>query len=168
MLLGDNFAIDTQLVGEDIRHVVAGHVQCRGDDVIRLHAGKLDDVLAQIGFHGLQIMVLQTLVQVQFLGGHRLGLHNQLRAALFGQVQDEVRHLGPVVAKHYLSAMRGDVLLYLLQVVIQIVDSVFLQQIRVCAQILIIGQKVAGNRVLAVIDQPAGPGIDRKLQVGVG
>ena len=123
-----------------IGHVVAGHVQRRRDDVVRPLVGELHDVLAQIGLHRLQPVMLQPLVEVDFLGGHRLRFHDEPRLPLLGQSQHEIGDLVAVLAVDHLAAMRRHLALELLEVVIQVVDGVLLDRVGLIAQFLILGE----------------------------
>ena len=88
-----------QLLLEYASHVMPGVMQRWGDDVIGPLIGELQDVLAQIGLDGFQIVGLEPRVQVDLLGRHRLRLHKQFRALLFGERQDEIGDLGGVLGK---------------------------------------------------------------------
>ena len=90
-------------------------------------------------------MVFQVFVQIDFFGGHRLGLDDQPRTALLGQRQHEVGDFGPIVAENHLPASRFDVSLKLLEVVVQVVDRMPLEEVSVGAQLLVIRQHVGSD-----------------------
>ena len=149
------------------------------DDVIRPLVRQLQDVLAQIGLHRFQAVMLQPLVEIDLLGGHGFRFHDQVRAALLRQAQDEIGDLGAVLAIDHLAAVRLDVALELFQVMIQIVDGVLLEGVGLGAQFLVIGQRGRRRRFrcdfpsggrwpcrwpVAAWDRPASGGFSRRIR----
>ena len=112
--------------------------------------------------------MLQPLVEIDLLGGHRLRFHDQLRAALLRQTQDEVAGLRAVLAEHDLAAVRRHAALELFEIVIQIVDGVPLERVGVRAQFLVVRQRALGHACGALVLQAAGGGVEGQLQIGVG
>ena len=155
MILRLHLFRDAEAGGENFRHVVSRHVQGRGHDVIRPLVRELQDVLAEIGFHGFQMMMLQALVEMNLLGSHRLGFDDHLRFAFLRKSKHEVGDFLAVAAEHNLAAVRHDIGFQLIEVVIQILDGVLLDLVGNRTQILIIGQSVGRHRRCAMIDQTA-------------
>ena len=58
LFLDDHFVFDAQFLGENVGDVVARQVQGGRDDVIRALVGELEDIFAEIGFDGFQLMLL--------------------------------------------------------------------------------------------------------------
>ena len=135
--------------------------------MIRPLVSELQNVFAQVGLYRLQAMMLQPLVEVDLLGGHRLRFHDQPRLAVLGQGEHEVGDLVAVLAIHNLAAMRGHLALELLEVVIQVLDRVLLDGAGLRAQVLVFGKFLARDRVLALVDQPACGRVDRELQLRI-
>ena len=149
--------------------LLAGLVQRRRDDVIRLFAGELDDVLAQIGFDRFDAVVFQMLVEMDFFGGHRLRFHDQLDAAIVRQIADEVARFRAVVRPDHFAAARDDVALQFLQIVVQMIQRVLLDIVRVLAQD---PDNPAGLRPTTVLRRSsarrAGGRINGELELGIG
>ncbi len=129
--------------------------------------GELQNVFAKIGFNGFQVMVPEALIEIDFLGGHGFRFHDQLRGALAGQVQNEIGDFGGVAAVNHFAAVRGDVGFEFLQVMIEMIDGVRLDAVRLGAQFLIFGEDRRGHGVLAMVDQPRGGFVDGQLEVGI-
>ena len=73
--------------------------------------------------------------------------------ALFGQPEHEVRHVFRVLAKHDLAAVRGDIALELFQVIVEMVDGVAFDVMRLRPQLLIIGTAVRRDGLSALFHQ---------------
>ena len=128
---------------------------------------ELQNIFAQIGFHCFQLVLLQTLVEVNLLAGHRFRFHDQPCAVLLGQSQHEIGDLLSVAAKNHLAPVRHHVRLQLLEVVIEILDGVFLDEVRLGAKILILRQYARADGRGAVIHQPPAGSVDGQLKPGI-
>ena len=137
------------MLRENVRYFVASHVQRGRNDVIRPLMRQLKNVFTKVGLDSFQSVMLQALVQIDFFRSHRLRFHDQPRAALLGQTQNEIGDFFPALAVDGLPAMQGQLRLELLQIPVQILDRLLLQQICLGAQILILGQQLSGDRLRA-------------------
>ena len=94
---------------EQAGNLLFGLVDRRHDDVAGLFAGKLDDVLAHVGFDRLDAVFGQMMVELGFLADHRLALDRQLAATAGDQALDDrvrfFRRFRPV----HLDAVAGQV-----------------------------------------------------------
>ena len=98
-------------------------MQRGGDDVIRRFLGELNDVFAEIGFHHLDAVRFQTMIQVNLFGDHRFGFDDQLHPPIAGQAADEIAGVfGIARPDHRLAASSDDVALQLFQVMIQMIE----------------------------------------------
>src|SRR5205809_1112303 len=68
LLLDHGLVLLAELIGENLRHVEARHLQRRSYDVVRPDVGELDDVLAKIRLDRLQTVMLEPLVEIDLLG----------------------------------------------------------------------------------------------------
>ena len=131
--------LDAQLIDEQIGDVPARFVQGRRDDMIRPLPRKLHDVFAQVRFHRLDVVPLQSLVQVDFFAHHRLRLHRQLDAVLAPD-RDHCFHSGlGISAPNDVSAALLNARLQHLEVIIEVVERMLLEAAGVVAQLLILG-----------------------------
>ncbi len=71
-----------------LAHLLLVEVHRRGDDVARVLAGQLQDPLAEVGLDHPQPRLLDRLVELDLLRGHRLRLGHQGRPARRGEVGD--------------------------------------------------------------------------------
>ena len=167
LLLDHGLARHVQSALEQVGHLVAGHVQRRRHDVIRPFVRQLQNVLAEVGLHRFQVVMLQPFVEVHFLGGHGFRFHDELRAALFRQCEHKVGNFGAVLAIHHLASARRHVALEFFEVMVEIVDGVLLDRVGLGAQFLVFRQGVGRYRVDALFFQPSGSGVNRQLEIGV-
>ena len=84
---------------------------------------QLHDVLAQVGLDDLESSLFERAVEVDFLGGHRLGLHHGLRAGLPGDADDEVAGLRSRAGPMHPRAARFEASDELFQVPVEVVDG---------------------------------------------
>ena len=91
----------------------------------------------------LQPVVLQALVEVDLLGGHRLRLHDQPRAALLREMPSTKSAASSAVAYTMRLCRRGPArcAFELLQIPVEIVDGVPLERVRLRAQFLVVRQR---------------------------
>jgi hypothetical protein len=94
--LGVVGAFGAQVLDEDVVDVGFAQVHGRRHDVVGALPVQLHDELAQVGFDRLHAVLLQVLVEVDFLGGHALGLHHSAGVAGFHQLADFSQGLGRV------------------------------------------------------------------------
>ena len=167
LFLDDHFVLDAQLLGENVGDVVAGQVQRGRDDVIRALVRQLENVFAEIGFHGFQVMLFQALVEMDLLAGHGFRFHQHVRVALLGEIEDEVGRFLARAAIDDVAAVRDYVRFQLLQVIIEILDGVLLDRVGFVAEILVMRQGLGADHARAMIDQAAGGGVDGKLQTRI-
>ena len=127
--------------------------------------GELDDVLAEIRLDGRHPRALEGRVQLDLLGGHRLGLHRHLHAAVPAQPEDDLAGLlaggGPVDV----AAEPLDIVGELLEVVVEALEGGFLDPAGAIAQGVALGEPREG--LLPEIDELGGGDGERFLQVGV-
>ena len=71
-------------------------VHARENKVIRRLLLELLDELPKVAFHHFVPLLLQRIVEVDLLAGHRLGFDDRLHAALLRQIQDVVPRLAAV------------------------------------------------------------------------
>ena len=114
--------------------------------------------------------MLQALVQVDLLGGHRLRLDDQPGAASpWPSSSTKVGHFGAVLAVDHLAAVRGDVGFELFEVVDRGCSMVcFLRAWPACAVPGSRAGRPASTARLALVHQPAGGGVDGQLQARIG
>ncbi len=118
-------------------------MQRRRDDVIRTLVGQLEDIFAEIGFNGFQLMLLQALVEMNLLAGHGFRFHQHVHAALLGEIQDEVGGFLAGAAEDDFAAVRDHVRFELLQIIIEILDGVLLDRVGFVAESLVIAARAS-------------------------
>ena len=151
---------------EHLGDLFDGLVQGGRDDVIRSLLGKLNNVLAEVGFNHFDAARFQVMVEVNFLGDHRLRLHDQLDAALASQIRYELTGFAGVARPDEFAAAGGNVALQFFEVIIEMVERMFLDVVGVLTQFLIIGK--VGDGVPPGSGEPRGGGINRALQPLIG
>src|SRR5262249_6772230 len=121
------------------------------DDVRRLLVGELDDVLAEIGLHGCHTRMLERLVEIDLLGGHRLRLDRHLHAAVTAQPEDDVAGLGTGRGPVHVPAQPLHVVGQLSQVDVELLERRLLDRTGLVTERITFGK--AGERVFAKIDE---------------
>ncbi len=76
--------------------------------------------------------------------------------------EHEIGYVVPVAAPYDFAAMRFHIRFELLEIVVEILDGVLLDGVRVVAQVLEFG-KLPGEGLLSMVDQASGRRVDRKL-----
>src|SRR5665213_681345 len=137
------------------------------DDVIRTLVRELQDVFAEIGFDGFQLMRFQALIEMDLLAGHRFRFHQHMDAALLCEIENEIGGLLASAAVHNVAAVGDYVGFELFEVVIEVLDGVLLDRVGFVAQILVVGESVRADDIGAMIDQTAGSSVDRELQTRI-
>jgi hypothetical protein len=94
---------------------------------------------------------------------HGLRFDDDSGGFLASKAADEVAGFGRVVGPNDFAAAGEDVLFELLQVVVEMIESVLLDLVGVLAELLVFGQE----RVGASACEPAGRGIDGELEFGI-
>src|SRR5262249_11961978 len=105
--------------------------------------------------------------EIHLLGSHRLRFDDQPRALLLRQREHEISDIGGVPAVYDFAAVRYYVALEFFEVVVQIIDGVFLKLVSVTAEFLVIGEDVRCDVLDSFLLQAARGGIDSKLEIGV-
>ena len=96
----------------------------REDDVVRRLLAKLDDELAQVGFHHFEAVFLESLVEMNFLGRHGLGLHHALGLRIPNDAADRIAGLRAGGAPVHLRAAGLDLRGELGEVGVEVVDGI--------------------------------------------
>ena len=138
-VLGARTAVVLHLAQEDLADLGAIAVDARYDDVAGAVVAELDDELGQVGLPGRDALLLEVLVQVGLLGGDRLDLHDLLDALGLGDVADDAVGLVGVAGPVHLDAVRGEGLLGLLQVVVEVTADAVLHLVGGLADVLPVG-----------------------------
>ena len=111
---------------EQLAHVVMVQVDGGHHDVRGLLALELDDAFAEVGLHYFDAFALQIRVHLALFGEHRLRLHHFLHVVVLQDAVDNLvellRILGPVYLYTVLLGIRSK----LVQILIQMRDSVTL------------------------------------------
>jgi len=92
-------------LGEEIGHLVPGEVDGRHDHVGRALVAQLDDPFAQIRLGHLKAFGLQMMIEMDFLGGHGLGLDHGPDVVVLGDLRDNLAGLGGVLGQVDLRAL---------------------------------------------------------------
>ena len=153
--------IHPQFFAEEIGNVLLGQVDGRGNDVGRRHAGKLNDVLTEVGFKRLDARSDQRMVQADLLGRHAFHLHSAPHAVRPGDLQHNAVGFLPVSRPMDVAAGLSDTLFQQGQIVIKMGDGVETQVVPGLAELL--PPRVAENAhdTRARAQQTAGGPLDR-------
>ena len=96
-----------------------------GHDVGGFFSGKLHDILPQVGLQGFNACVHEGLVETDFLGHHRLSLHDQLDIVFFGDFQAALDGRLPVPCKMDVPASLPNLIRQGFQEDVQVFDGLF-------------------------------------------
>jgi hypothetical protein len=107
---------------EELRHVLLRLLDRGRDDVDRVLARELEDVLAQVGLHRPDPGRLEGGVKPDLLARHRLALRDELRADALADREDVVVRVVGRRGEVDVAAVRGDRLPELFQVVVELGD----------------------------------------------
>ena len=143
-----------------------GKVHRRHDDVRRQLVADLHQIFAEVGLDRRDTVLLEEIVDRDFLADHRLALGDELRIRLAADVEhDCARLLGRHGVMH-MAAGGGAALLEALEIKIEMRQRMVLDVARAIAQRLEFGE-LAHHQTSAVHD----PGLDavqRRLQLRIG
>ena len=93
-------------LAEFLLDVLRGKVDRRRDDVRRRFAAQLDDVFAEVGFDRFDLRRLESVVEADLFGDHRLALGDALRAHRLAEADDDLaRFLGVLGVVHFAAAL---------------------------------------------------------------
>ena len=93
----------------------------------------------QIRFDSFQLMLFQALIEMDLFAGHGFRFHQHVYAALLREIENKIGCFLTGAAIYGLAAVRDYVRLKLLQIVVEVLDGMFLDRIGFVAQILVIG-----------------------------
>src|SRR6266550_8314159 len=119
---------DSEFVREQRGDLGLGLVEGGHDDVRWRLAGQLDDVLAQVRFHWLDVTPGEGRVEVDLLRGHALALHHRPGATPLGDRADEVARFGCIARPMHPCAGALGVRRELLEVAIQVLERLVLDR----------------------------------------
>ncbi len=93
-------------------------------EVIRRFLAELHDELAEVGLDDFAARLLHRVVQMDFLGSHRLGLHDDLRVLLAQDAEDDLAGLLRVACPMDFRAARLDQPDELFKMPVEMVDRI--------------------------------------------
>src|SRR5215210_3410873 len=129
--------------GEDLRDPLDVHVHDRSDDVRGGVPGELGDPLSQVRLHYLQpeigVVLFETVVKLDLLGRHALGLGKDLRPTPPRQIPDVADHVLAVFCEEHVSSAFLDSVGHLREVVVQVRHRLLLGTIRFFPQLRRVG-----------------------------
>ena len=114
----------TKLVMEQIADLMTGQVHGGEDQMIGGFVTELDNVFAEVGFNDLEAVLFQGVVEMDFLGGHALGLDDQPGLAVAGQLNDVVARRGGVRRPKNFRAAGLELGGEFIKITIQMIDRV--------------------------------------------
>ena len=129
-----------QLAREQLGHLALRLVDRGGDDVRGPLVGELDDVLAEVGLHRRHADGLQRIVEMNLLGGHRLGFHGHPGAGPPGDVEHDVARLLRGRREVHVAAEPLDVRHELVEMLVQALEGRLLDGAGTVAQTLSLGK----------------------------
>src|SRR5215211_2764508 len=129
--------------GEDLRDPLDVHVHDWSDDVRRSVSGELGDPLPQVRLHYLQpevgVILFETVVELDLLGRHALGLGEDLRPTPPRQIPDVADHVLAVLCEEHVSAPLLDDVGHLREVVVEVRHRLLLGTVRLLPQLRRVG-----------------------------
>src|ERR671911_1390373 len=129
--------------GEDLRDPLYVHVHDGSDDVRGSVSGELGDPLSQVCLHYLQpevgVVLFETVVQLDLLGRHALGLGEYLRSMPPRQIPDVADHVLAIFCEEHVSAPFLDSIGHLREVVVEVRHRLLLGAIRLFPQLRRVG-----------------------------
>ena len=150
---------------EEIGNIVLGQMDRRGDDVRRRLAGELDDVLAEIGLHGLDVRRCERRVEGDLFRDHRLALDDEPHAGARGDVEDDGARLGGVAGPVHHAAVGGEALLELGKQRREARDRVRFDGARAVAPRFRVGK--CREDLRALVEKPQRRDVELPVQCGV-
>ena len=148
--------------------LLAGQMDCGGDDMARPFLSELDQIFAKIGLDCLEPLLLKGVVELDLFRDHRLPLGHELRARPLADAEDETAcFLGGLRPVHF-AARLDHLPLVMLEIDIEIGEDMILDVARDVAQTIELGKGSAGLGTLG--DEPRA-GFDHctlKMHVGEG
>ena len=78
---------------KQLRHLIAGLVHSRGDNMARRLLGKLDHVLAEIGLDHFEAGALERVVDRHLFAHHGFAFGDALGAGTLAQIDDDLARL---------------------------------------------------------------------------
>jgi hypothetical protein len=160
LALGEIVDIGILRIGADRFRKHPGHVASQlvhgwHYDVTRRLVVELLDALAQIGLHDLDPAAFEKGPHLAFVGQHRLGLDQRLRATRAHDVEHDLVVLGSVLRPVNVRTVRDRVALELLEVVGEMAQRMLLDRRGQDAQLLPFGEVLAlAIALLAQIPEP--------------
>ena len=130
---------------EKLINVRLGHVNGRHDDVVRRLPSELDEVLAEIGLDGLDLLPGEVAIEVHFLREHGLALDDGAYPLLLGEIDDVIRCGVRVLGEEDLASRLLDVVGGHVQVVVEVLYGMGLDLPGAVAKFLPVG---GGRRLL--------------------
>src|SRR5262245_28877949 len=145
--------------------LIAGQMHGGSDDVARMLAAQLDDVLPEIGLDRLDAGSRQRLIELDLLADHGLALGDAAGAEPSRDLDDDPLGLRPVGGEMDMAAARPDLGLVALEIEIEMGERVVLDRPRLIAERLELRQPVARHETF--VDEAARHVLERPLQLRI-
>ena len=157
--------VGSQSLVEEGVHVGLGHVNGGDDDVVGRLSRELDEVFAEVGLDGLDLLFGELAVEVHFLGEHGLALDDGTDALLPGEVEDVLGGGVGVLGEEDLAARALDVFGGHVEVVVEVFYGVGLDAPGAVAEAFPVGG--CGGLFEAALIEAAVEGLEVLLYGGV-
>ncbi|OPZ80298.1 MAG: hypothetical protein BWY77_01144 [bacterium ADurb.Bin431] len=155
----------TEFFMKDLADVDAGEMEGRRSEVGGDLVEELDDILAEVGLQGLDVVGTEKVVEIEFLGGQGLGLDHALHLLFAHELEDDGARLLRIPRPVDHDAVLLAVLLKELEIAVEVVEGLLFGLVGLVAELLPPGELF--HLVGALFEGGLGRLVDRLAQPAI-